>query len=284
MRKRILQLAAILPATILLCACLETKDKDAIETARAEIPYGIRPANPAKNWWKPTPGLSWQWQLTGRLDFSIKTDVVDVDWDVHDSVVDAYHAQETKVICYVNVGAWEDWRADAPSFPEGILGNDYEGWAGERWLDIRQITALAPIMRARLDACAQKGFDAIEPDNIEVYTNNSGFPITYADQLRYAVWLADEAHARGLAIGLKNAPDQVGDLVGLFDFAIVEDCFYFGWCRQMLPFINEKKAVFAAEYTDLTTDFSEICQQSQTLGFSTILKRRNLDRWIEFCP
>jgi len=78
-----------------------------------------------------------------------------------------------------------------------VLGNDYEGWAGEKWLDIRQISTLAPIMRARLDLCKQKGFDAVEPDNIDGYTNATGFPLTAQDQLDYNIWLANEAHARG---------------------------------------------------------------------------------------
>jgi hypothetical protein len=34
-------------------------------------------------------------------------------------------------------------------------------------------------------------------------------------QLRYNVWLADEAHARGLSIGLKNDEEQVQGLLPL---------------------------------------------------------------------
>jgi hypothetical protein len=101
--------------------------------------------------------------------------------------------------------------------------------------------------------------------------------------MRYAIWLADEAHARGLAIGLKNAPDQVNDLIDVFDFAITEDCFYYGWFEQMKPFIQRGKAVFAAEYTDLTKEFNQACKKSKELGFSTILKHRNLGAWVEFC-
>jgi hypothetical protein len=138
-------------------------------------------------------------------------------------------------------------------------------------------------MGARLDLCKSKGFDAVEPDNIEIYTNDTGFPITYADQMRYAAWLANEAHLRGLAIGLKNAPDQVKDLLAYFDFAITEDCFYYGWQEQMLPFIQAGKPVFAAEYTDLGGDFSEYCRKSKELGFSLILKNRELDAWREAC-
>ena len=132
------------------------------------------------------------------------------------SIIDEFHAKGRKVICYMSVGSCEDWRPDKDQFPQEVLGRDYEGWKGEKWLDIRQIDKFAPILLARLDLCKAKGFDAVEPDNMEIHTNNTGFPITYEDQLKFALWLADESHQRGLAIGIKNAPDQVADLVGAF--------------------------------------------------------------------
>ena len=241
------------------------------------------PASPV-DWWRPTSGLSWQWQLGSALDLDLKVDVWDIDLDVHKSVVDTLHSLDAKVICYISVGSHENWRSDADQFPEEVLGNDYEGWSGERWLDIRRIDLLAPIMLARLDECAAKGFDAVEPDNMEIYTNDTGFPLTYEDQLRYALWLADEAHQRGLAIGQKNAPDQTKDLVEIFDFAITEDAFYYGWAGQMKPYIAAGKPVFAAEYTDLPGDFAEFCRQSNESGFSTILKHRDLGAWLQTCP
>ncbi len=159
----------------------------------------------------------------------------------------------------MSAGSREDWRPDAGQFPPELLGKDYEGWPGEKWLDIRRIDLLAPILRARLDLCKAKGFERVEPDNIEIHDNDTGFPITYQDQLAYARWLADEAHARGLAIGLKNAPDMVADALPFFDFAITEDCYHQGWCDQVLPFIAAGKPVFAAEYTDTGVDFGAAC-------------------------
>ncbi|MFZ5819309.1 MAG: endo alpha-1,4 polygalactosaminidase [Chloroflexota bacterium] len=241
-------------------------------------------SQPATDWWRPAAGLTWQWQLTGKLDLDLQTDVIDIDLDVDQSVVDHYHNKGAKVICYISVGSYEDWRADADQFPEEVLGRDYEGWSGEKWLDIRRIDLLAPIMLARLDECAAKGFDGVEPDNMEIYTNRTGFPLTYDDQLRYALWLADEAHKRGLAIGQKNASDQVKDLVDVYDFAVTEDYFYYREAESMLPYIQAGKPVFAAEYTDLPGDFEKFCRQSKELGFSTILKHRDLDAWLQTCP
>lgn len=239
---------------------------------------------PAPNWWQPTPGLSWQWQLDDEVDTSIVADVYDIDLYVNQGVVDEIQARGVKVICYISVGSWEKGRPDADQFPEEILGKDYEGWPGERWLDIRRIDLLAPIMRARLDLCAAKGFDGVEPDNIEIHETKTGFPITYSDQLKYAEWLADEAHARGLAIGLKNAADMVGDALPIFDFAITEDAFFYGWHGEMLPFIEAGKAVFAAEYTDMDVNFRAACSWGKEHEIQFILMNRILTAYRGTCP
>ena len=270
--------------TLSLVACVSSDPEPAPTMKEADSMPEVTSPTPAKDWWRPAVGLTWQWQLTGKLDLDLQTDVIDIDLDVGQSVVDYYHSKGTKVICYISVGSYENWRTDADQFPDDVLGKDYEGWSGEKWLDIRRIDLLAPIMLARLDECAAKGFDGVEPDNMQIWDNDTGFPLTYEDQLRYALWLADEAHKRGLAIGQKNAPDQTKDLVDVCDFAITEDAFYHEWAEEIKPYIDAGKPVFAAEYIDLPGDFQEFCRQSKELGFSTILKHRDLDFWIEFCP
>jgi len=239
-------------------------------------------------WWQPPPSTTWQWQLSDPLDLSFDVDMYDVDlFDTDAATVTALHNQGRIAICYISVGSWEDWRPDADQFPAAVLGNEYEGWPGERWLDIRQIDLLAPIMRARLDLCRAKGFDGVEPDNMDGYTNDTGFPLSYQDQLDYNIWLAGEAHARGLSIGLKNDGDQVDDLEPYFDWALTEDCFAEGWCDEFDPFTASGKAVFAAEYTDqLTTNqfLTQVCPQAATMDISAILKDRDLDAWRLACP
>ncbi len=243
------------------------------------------PADSPSSWWQPPTNTSWQWQLTGSsIDTSFNADMYDIDlFDNNASMVAGLHAQGRKVVCYISVGSWEDWRPDQDQFPAAVIGNNYDGWPGEKWLDIRQIDLLAPIMRARLDQCKAKGFDGIEPDNIDGYTNNTGFPLTYQDQLNYNIWLANEAHARGLSIGLKNDPDQAADLLPYFDWALTEDCFAQDWCEEMLPFIQAGKAVFAAEYTDNFTGATQFCPQLNALNFNGIFKNRNLDAWRGAC-
>jgi hypothetical protein len=236
------------------------------------------------DWWHPTPGLTWQWQLDDEMDTSPEADVYDVDLYVDQSVIDELHARGVKVICYISVGSWEDKRPDADQFPDEVLGNDYEGWPGERWLDIRRIDLLSPIMQARLDLCKSKGFDGVEPDNIEIHNNRTGFPLSYQDQLAYARWFAEAAHTRGLAIGLKNAPDMVADSLPFFDFAITEDAFYYGWVDQLLPFIEAGKPVFAAEYTDMDVDFEAACTWGRLHNINFIQKNRILTAFRITCP
>jgi len=121
--------------------------------------------------WHPTPGTSWQWQLSGNIDTSINVAMVDIDlFEASQAVIDQLHADGRVVICYFSAGSWENWRSDAASFPTALLGHG-NGWPGERWLDIRQLDQLAPIMQQRLDLAVSKRCDGIEPDNVGGYAN-----------------------------------------------------------------------------------------------------------------
>lgn len=227
------------------------------------------------SWWRVTPGNTWQIQLQGVLNTSYDADIYDIDlFDVSAEQIATLHADGKSVICYFSAGSYEDWRSDAGDFPAEVLGNALEGWAGENWLDVSNTDALMPIMETRMDIAVQKGCDAVDPDNVDGYTNNTGFPLTYADQLAYNILLAESAHERGLAVGLKNDLNQIADLVGYFDFAINEQCFYYNECDLLLPFINKNKAVFGIEY-ELTAD--EFCADSIDYGFSTLLMDYDLD-------
>jgi len=238
-----------------------------------------------RTWWTPKPGQSWQIQYVDEINLDVDADIYNLDlFETTAEDIQVLHTRGVRVMCYLNAGAWEDWRPDRDDFPEGILGKDYNGWPGERWLDIRRIDLLAPILTARLDLCAQKGFDGVDPDNLDGYTHKTGFPLTVEDQLAYNRWLADAAHQRGLGIGLKNDPDQVGELVTLFDWMTVESCFYEGWCDQTIPFIKADKPVFAIEYTDNAMQLSDFCGQAASLSINAILKNRSLDAWRGECP
>jgi hypothetical protein len=228
--------------------------------------------------WHPAAVTSWQIQLTGPVDTSPDVHMFDLDlFDVDARVVAALHQKGARVICATSAGSFEDWRSDAASFPPSVLGNT-QGSPGERWLDIRATDVLGPIMKARLDLCRSKGFDGVDADNVDGYMNSTGFPLTAADQLAYNRFLAAEAHARGLSIGLKNDVSQAADLLGDFDWIVNEQCFEFNECDRVRPFVDAGKAVFHMEFNLETSAF---CPQANTLNFNSMKKNVSLDaaRW-----
>jgi hypothetical protein len=215
------------------------------------------------------------------LNTSFAVGAYDIDgFDNGTAAVERVHARGAKAICYISAGSWEDWRPDAGTFPSSVKGRN-NGWPGEKWLDIRRIRVLRPIMAKRMDMCASKGFDAIEPDNIDGYTNRTGFPLTAAHQLRYNRMLAQMAHKRGLAIALKNDAEQARALVSDFDFAVVEECFRYKECSMYSPFVQAGKAVLVTEYA--AKNVAKKCNGARKLRFSLIFKHHNLNAWRRAC-
>jgi hypothetical protein len=237
---------------------------------------------PTSTIWTPAPGTTWQWQISGVVNTTINVDMYDIDlFDNDASVIDKLHRDGRIVICYFSAGSYEDWRPDANAFPSSVLGNPLEEWEGERWLDIRQYnSALGSIMKARLDMAQYKGCDGVEPDNIDGYINSNGLGLTFNDQLAYNSWLANEAHLRGLSIGLKNDLDQIASLVDKFDWALNEQCNEYNECETLLPFIQAGKAVFGVEYTNNPSFF---CPYLNGLKFSWMKKNWDLDAWRQDC-
>ena len=248
-------------------------------------------------WYQPESNTSWQWQLSEDINLNYDVDLYDIDlFDTSTSTIQTLHQQGKKVICYFNAGAYEPWRDDADTFPPALLGNSVEGWEEEKWLDI-QASGLRPIMIARLDVAKQKGCDGVEPDNVDGYENDTGFALTPADQKEYNLFLAKEAHKRGLSIGLKNDLPQVKELEPYFDFAVNEEChthFYQednpdevdnlldNECKYLNPFIYTNKAVFNAEYNASYVNNTNgardtLCQDSHVLGFQTLVLPEALD-------
>ncbi|MDG6100590.1 endo alpha-1,4 polygalactosaminidase [Dactylosporangium aurantiacum] len=246
----------------------------------APAPSGSGAPAPA-GWWRPAVGATWQWQLTGTLDTSVAVDVYDVD-AVTTSAADVARlkAAGRRVICYVNVGAHEDFRADAGSFPESVRGKGLEGWPGEKWLDIRRWDTLEPLFAARFKVCKDKGFDAVEPDNVDGYANHSGFPLTADDQLTFNRRVADLAHRHGLGVGLKNDVEQARALEPAFDFAVNEECAHYDECDTLKVFIAAGKPVFHVEYD---VDTAAFCPRTTALRFSSMKKKQDLDAWRAPC-
>jgi len=245
-------------------------------------PSQLRPAatGPVPTRWQPAPGLTWQWQLDGPLDLSVRAEVFDVDGvGTSAAQVAELHRRGRKVICYLDIGAVESYRPDAARFPQRVQGRVVDGWPQERYLDIRAAVVRA-LMAGRIDLCRRKGFDGVEGDVVDAYANESGFPITTADELSYLRWFAATVHRAGLAAGLKNDPELAARVVRDFDFAVVEDCAAQGQCGAFSVFTRARRAVFDAEYTLPATRF---CAQAGTPGIVAIGKRLDLGAWRRTC-
>lgn len=242
--------------------------------------------------WLPTPKDRWVYEIGSaapRLGLCVKPwsggrCVKPTVWvlDLHaaDGVtlntfhVMLVHHSFAHAVCYVSAGSVEQWRPDAADFPDSVLGQPLDGWLGERWIDIRRRDLLRPILAARADRCARAGFDAIDWDNVDGYTQETGFPLRADDQLAYNRMLASIAHERGLSVGLKNDLTQIPALVGSFDFAVNEQCAEFDECDLVLPFSRAGKAVVQIEYAAKPETF---CSTANTRRWSAMVADRDLD-------
>lgn len=245
----------------------------------------IKPKNSTKleikSWWQAKPGSSWQINYSKNKDDSLNVDIYNIDlFDTKKSEIKALHSKGKRVICYFSGGSFEDWRPDAKKFPASVIGKDLDGWPGEKWLDVKELKILLPIMKKRMKMAADKGCDAVDPDNMDGYIQDSGFSISAKDQLAYNVAIAKQAHQLGLAVGLKNDLEQINELVDHFDFAVNEECFAYKECDLLKPFIEKGKPVFGIEYKLKTKQF---CAKANKMGYDFLKKKLSLDSYRKSC-
>lgn len=126
---------------------------------------------------------------------------------------------------------YEKWREDAKDFPKEIIGKEIKGWDGENWVDYRS-PQLRNILIRRMDKAKSSGYLAIDFDNIDAHTNDSGFKLTAKDQRDFAKFLSEETHKRGMKIGLKNSAETAASLRPYFDFVVIEECEKYKECRK----------------------------------------------------
>jgi hypothetical protein len=237
--------------------------------------------------WQPgnTSPIHLHWMIGGFTQADILSGqsgqaVYDIDGEGATAAdVAAIHAAGAIAVCYVDVGTLENWRSDYAKFPSSVVGPAVQGWAGENWLLVtaaNQATIL-PLMKKRfLDWCVAKGFDGIEPDNLDAWTNISG--VSQVDNLAYDLAIAALAHSLPLSIGLKNVasdldPSQYATFSAAFDWALSEQCYEYQGCGAYTAagsFIPAGKAVFDVEY-----NVSPKCAQANQVHMNAQL--RDLD-------
>jgi hypothetical protein len=225
------------------------------------------------------------------------------------AVVQAIHAAGHYSICYVEAGAYQTGFPDNSNFAPADYGNgadqyQMQGYPNEWWFDITgfasyvagdpsTLTGAAVDIAAGLDKrfadCALEGQDAVEPDDLDGYTNQSatgaaggGWGLTQKDSAGFERWLAYDVHSRGLAIFQKNDPANAAANEPLFDGVITEECNYYddpcsGPGGDWDAYLSGGKAVLNAEYAQDGEKTSMFCSSDIAAGITGALFSNALD-------
>ncbi|KIL83676.1 hypothetical protein FAVG1_13101 [Fusarium avenaceum] len=249
--------------------------------------------------WQPEVGASWQIILLKPIevhaDTKIEPDVEIFDLDLYDNDASTFAALKKlgkKVICYFSAGSYENWRDDKEYFHEADLGKPLDGWPGERWLNVSSPNVRS-IMKKRIEMAAKKGCDAIDPDNVDGFQNNNGLKLTQNDTVNFVKFLSETAASFNMSTGLKNAGSVISEVISDVHFSVNEQCVEYSECDTFAPFIDHGKPVFHIEYPKgapgkiSTKTVGGICsgkgKADGSKGFSTVIKKMNLDPWVEYC-
>ncbi len=158
-------------------------------------------------------------------------------------------------ICYVN--AFQAQSGEENTWDSDLLLRDSKGnvvkdpdW-NEALLDISTSAKrqrIAAKVDGWIDGCANKGFQAVEPDNYDSYSRSKGL-LNTSEAQSYIQLLSAHSHADGLAIAQKNTAELAGSgpANGL-DFAIAEECGTYSECDAYASAFDNR--VFVIEYTD----------------------------------
>lgn len=228
---------------------------------------------------RPLPANApFDYQIGGDYAPSATTDVVTRDWFIGSALSPGYS------ICYVNAFQTQDDDDDLDrpdersNWPQDLVLTGFEddpNWAGEYLVDISTVAkrvAAADHLAQMIQVCADKGFDAVEYDNLDSWTRLSGLPFDRSDSIAFAELITDRAHALGLAVAQKNT-SELGAEVSLevigFDFAVVEECGAFDECDRFADVFGD--AIVVIEYTD--DGFATACS---SIGDRSSVVRRDL--------
>ena len=277
--------AAMVLCAVLLQACGDGSSNPASAQAAAAKQQAAVKQQAAATRWTPVASDTWQWQLQGKINTSYDVKIYDIDlFNVDTATIKSLQNAGRKVVCYFSAGSSENWRPDYSEFKASDIGNPLDPeWVGENWLDIRSDN-VRTIMKQRLDLAVSKGCDGVEPDNVDGYTNDPGFPLTAQDQIDYNTFLANEAHSRNLAVALKNDMDQLDQLEPYFDFAINEECHEQNECNDGV-FTSDNKPVLNAEYAQKYHTASEqrtLCAAAHAANLRTLVLAKKLDDSYRF--
>ncbi len=277
-------------AGLSVAICLSLSPSAGAPSSAASVP-SVHPGISGQpgTWWHPGPVTSWQYDLGWPVAVPTNVgpvQVYDIDYDGSEdgtqaqvtALVARIHEQGGHAICYTETGAWENYRPDAGQYPASVLGAPMQGYPDERYVDIRQWSVLEPILDARFRQCKAEGFDGVETDIDDSYTDDTGFPLTLQDEVTFDTEVAHDVHALGLAWFLKNGVDGdafITDIEPVADGTVNEQCWQYNECSQLEPFAKAGKPILNVEYQDLGK--ASTCAQAQAFPMATVHTDVNLD-------
>ncbi|MHA7276730.1 endo alpha-1,4 polygalactosaminidase [Arthrobacter sp. Hz1] len=159
-------------------------------------------------------------------------------------------------ICYLNAfqtqpGKSSSWMTDGL-----VLNVDGEPLADPDWPDEYILDTgteanrvlIAERIGEGLGQCADRGFDAVELDNLDSYSRSAEL-LTLADNVELARALVLKGHNLGMLVGQKNAAEESPVLKEAgFDFAVAEQCIEFNECSAYTDVYGT--AVLGIEYPE----------------------------------
>lgn len=226
--------------------------------------------------------------VNGKFDYQIggsyspQSDVTIVSRDNKESPVSGKYN-----ICYINVfqtqpedSSW--WKKNHPDLllkkKDGQYFEDPD-WEGELFMDTStdaKRQAIANVHKTTIDNCASKGFNAIEPDNLDTFTRSDNL-LKQENNLALAKILADYAHSKGLAFAQKNTGGELqgtGKSTVGFDFAIAEECQTFNECPAYTDTYGNN--VIEIEYSDNGKSYFDSACKARGAQISIIYRDRNV--------
>ncbi len=238
------------------------------------------------------------------------------------AIVTSLHQANKYSICYIEAGAQQQGFPDFSHFAATDYTNEdpaskydgdstqMQGYASENWFDTLGFAGwsssnptsfpggdsydqaaaanIAAGIAQRIAGCKAEGQDAIEPDDLDGYTNKSnggaaggGWGLTQTAAAGFEQWLAYTAHQDGLAAFQKNDPANAGVDEPYFDGMIIEECNYYndpcaGSGGDATAYLSAGKPVLNAEYTQDGETTSKFCSADISAGITGTLFNVNL--------
>jgi hypothetical protein len=227
--------------------------------------------------------------------------LMDVDgFNISASKITNLKAAGVYTVCYLDVGSYEDGRPDSSLYPAylkifkdvqwnewfldvkdvfrpiqpagtQLVNNQWVDASGKPLVSAPTAGALALLLEARFKMCADKGFDSLEPDNLQ-NDENAGGLITVQQQIDFNGWVADTAHKYNLAVFQKNGPDKIllkdktgKMMVEKFDGILNEECQQFTECAPLAEYVKRGKLALNTEYSQTLN-----CTTSNTYTINSI--------------